>query len=480
MPLWSWNGERFRVRDLAGSLRGLDCFLCCPGPSLKDVDDAGLHVPGAVVVAVNTAYPRIRPDVWIGMDRPECYDPRLLAEPFAKLLGSRYRDEAFAGRMIREHPNVCFISGTEGRPHEMFGRTGPDVEFIWNGNTFQTALHVAVWLGCMRINLVGCDFGGTSDYHDARVLAEWHKRRNCELYARLVDELPMIRLEAQSRGVQIVSCTPGSPANEHLRYVPLAEAIRRTGENLPALPTGPVLDATDAELCRWGRVRQEHPGVLTGCDSAQEWMLPWWWANYSRHNAWPVAFADFGMSGEARAWCAERGTVLSVQALRLAVWFRKPLAMLASPFRWSLWLDLDCEVRGELGEAFAYADQGLAVTADPYRRLPVERDDGPVLAAGVVGVRHGDPVVQLWVLQMLRELSRIRDDQVALNLIRRVAREPIVLMPRRFQWLRLDGDSNPEALVMHWTGPAGKEHIRGQLEAATDQAGTTRAALCGA
>jgi len=73
MTLWSFQNGQVRQRDLWGSLRGLDCFLCCPGPSLADVRQERLHVPGAVVIAVNTAYPRVRPDVWIGMDRPECY-----------------------------------------------------------------------------------------------------------------------------------------------------------------------------------------------------------------------------------------------------------------------------------------------------------------------------------------------------------------------------------------------------------------------
>jgi hypothetical protein len=36
-------------------------------------------------------------------------------------------------------------------------------------------------------------------------------------------------------------------------------------------------------------------------------------------------------------------------------------------------------------------------------------------------------------------------------------------MPRRFQHLRLDGTDNPEALVMHWTGPEGKRRIRERI-----------------
>ncbi len=51
-------------------------------------------------------------------------------------------------------------------------------------------------------------------------------------------------------------------------------------------------------------------GILIGCDRNQEWLLPWWWDHYSAHNAYPVAFADFGMSKKALAWCREKGKML--------------------------------------------------------------------------------------------------------------------------------------------------------------------------
>jgi hypothetical protein len=169
-------------------------------------------------------------------------------------------------------------------------------------------------------------------------------------------------------------------------------------------------------------------------------------------------------------------------------WFAKPLAILRSPFRWTLWLDLDCEVRGPLAEAFAYADRGLAVTADPYypesssgtafrgcagtgSKVRRRRDSPwracatplPVLSTGVVGVRHGEPAVQTWAAQVFRRLERIRDDQAALNEIREVHADRIVLMPRRFQHLRLAGDAGADALVVHWTGPEGKRLIQEQI-----------------
>ena len=261
MGLWRWDGSRFGRASLAAAATGLDAFVCCPGPSLAEVDSLGpdgLHVAGAMVLAVNTAYPKVRPDVWIGMDAPECYEAQLWSRPWPKVAGSRYAEIDFHGRALKEYPNVHFATGTPGRPYEMFDRRGPHAELLWNGNTFFTALHLAVWMGAGRIYLVGCDFGGSSDYHDGRRLPERYRLRNRKLYASLVAELPMLRLVAGREGIEIVSCTPGSPANEYLPHMPLRKAVARAEENVPDGGGGPILDAADAEVHRRPQMEQQN------------------------------------------------------------------------------------------------------------------------------------------------------------------------------------------------------------------------------
>jgi hypothetical protein len=78
----------------------------------------------------------------------------------------------------------------------------------------------------------------------------------------------------------------------------------------------------------------------------------------------------------------------------------------------------------------------------------------------MVAVRHGERAVQAWAAQVMRRLGGIRDDQAALEEVRESCGDRIVLMPRRFQHLRLDAGDDPDALVMHWTGPEGKRRIR--------------------
>ncbi len=113
------------------------------------------------------------------------------------------------------------------------------------------------------------------------------------------------------------------------------------------------------------------PGIIVGCDANQEWLLPWWWSHYSKCNTYPVVFIDFGMTSEGIVYCQQRGTCIPLGAIPLSakpirslkkrtlweqqyspalwrqrmIWFKKPFALLISPFPFSLWLDLDCRFR---------------------------------------------------------------------------------------------------------------------------------------
>ena len=131
-------------------------------------------------------------------------------------------------------------------------------------------------------------------------------------------------------------------------------------------------------------------GIIVGCDEKQEWMLPWWWLNFSSNNSFPVAFVDFGLSESAKAWCAAHGTLISLQTpthfvaerndvdpslvalwellihgkqlwyLRKS-WFKKPLALMQTPFQNTLWIDVDCQITGALDEVFTIsADMALS------------------------------------------------------------------------------------------------------------------------
>jgi len=460
MSLWydCGSGDLMKTVGFAKKDIGADIYLCCPGPSLANVEPRLLEVPGAHVMAVNTAYPYIRPNTWIGMDLPSCYDPRLWWEPFMKVVRGVYSEVTCGGEPIRRMPNVYFTD-TEAAPVlDMFNRRSHQAKLVWNSTTFIVALHLAIWMGGRKIYLVGCDFGGDKDYYDDRKLSEEHRAGNKSLYAKLLALLPGIRKTAETNCIEIMSCTPGSAANQHLEYVELGEALVGSAGRVSTLSSDGVLHTRDAHRCLWVRTAEpEGDGVLTGANEEQEWLLPWWYDNLRKLNDTPVAFADFGLSDKMRAWCSERGRVIDTAEVLNQTWFRKPFAILASPFRRTLWMDADCEVLGDISGIFPYADKGLGVTTDPHTRFC--KQPGAV-ASGMVACSHGDPCVEEWAKEIF--LHEYRGDQEALNAILVRIEDRLAIMPRNFHRLRLDKDQS-NAVVIHWSGPVGKKIIRGLI-----------------
>ena len=126
------------------------------------------------------------------------------------------------------------------------------------------------------------------------------------------------------------------------------EALAETERNLPTFPDEHIWDAEHAGMLRWGPVRNPGCGVLTGCDARHEWLLPWWLEKLREHNPLiPVAFANYGMTEKGLKFCQAHGQVYNIFAPK-ALWFRKPFAILNSPFAVTLPMDPDCEVRPDL------------------------------------------------------------------------------------------------------------------------------------
>ena len=109
-------------------------------------------------------------------------------------------------------------------------------------------------------------------------------------------------------------------------------------------------------------------GILVGVSQELEHLIPLWFASYKKHNDYPVAFIDFGLSPLLRLLCQELGTLIpltrtftdpteeSLLHFRAKYghgdfltprrqWLKKPLALLLSPFEQTIWVDIDCEVR---------------------------------------------------------------------------------------------------------------------------------------
>jgi len=233
MALWYETGNGMVPTKMARCDMHLDVYLCCPGPSLNDLKE-NLHVPGVVVAALTTAYPTIRPDIWFGLDEPECYHRTVWWEPFVKIARGGYQDRECAGRKIKDFYNVFFADTTAPKDRlDIFSLRQHDVKFVWHKNSMALALHVLVWMGAKKIHLLGCDLGGDRDYCHGLQLSEEHRNRNRRLYGQLKEYLKFFGEEGRKRGIQLISCTKNSPVNEYLPYIPIKNALRISQENVP-------------------------------------------------------------------------------------------------------------------------------------------------------------------------------------------------------------------------------------------------------
>lgn len=217
-------------------------------------------------------------------------------------------------------------------------------------------------------------------------------------------------------------------------------------------------------------------GVVTGCDGQHTWMIPWWLEHFRKFNPkTEVAFADFGdTSKKMQEWLRVNVDVyidLS-QAVTKRQWFKKPLAIYHCPFEKVIWMDTDCQVQGDITRMFDWCDHdhvGLTWDIGPGFNKGINGDYVKrAVASGVVVAQPKNELIRSWTDLCLKARD-IRGDQEVLNWMldeRRFKKNTttkIKIMPKEFQWLRLEG-YNPNALIMHWTGIEGKNHIAKQID----------------
>jgi hypothetical protein len=236
MGLWFFK-DKWEVAPFANRIKDKDFYLVCGGPSLKEVPPESLRVPNALLVVMNNAYPYIRPDIWVGMDHPHCYPRQVLWEPFMKIMRGGYQHKTSEGRAIRDKFNLFFADCSKFEdPHsEIFKPPTDSTVFIWKKNVMTITMHILIWMGAKRINIVGCDLSGEhGDYHSDEVnLSKVNKTWNRKTYNEINKFLKKIVPMAKKNGVEINSCTPDSRINEYMNYIPLEAALKKTQESVP-------------------------------------------------------------------------------------------------------------------------------------------------------------------------------------------------------------------------------------------------------
>lgn len=230
-------------------------------------------------------------------------------------------------------------------------------------------------------------------------------------------------------------------------------------------------------------------GIVVGSDLKQEWLLPWWWSHYSKHNSYPVAFFDFGMSSNALAWCKKRGIVYPVKReinlkeislqrkekweqrygegiwLFRSSWFKKPYALEQSPFDVNCWLDLDCQVRGSLSSVFASLKSDIAMVKelDDVQKQDLDLNynlPGEIsYNSGVIVYRRNAEFLALWAEAAKDQNHLFLGDQTLLSRLIYLYDIAVTELPLNFNWFHHLGP-NPEALILHFIQSAKLEILK--------------------
>lgn len=231
--------------------------------------------------------------------------------------------------------------------------------------------------------------------------------------------------------------------------------------------------------CEWKAKPEKPCGVLCGSDKHQEWLLPWWWERYHAENDFPVTFIDFGMTEEAHLWCKERGDVVLLDLdmsfikpkeeihpelvkiwnswdlawEKRKAWFKKPFALLQSPYRCAVWLDLDCEVLGSIAELFTKCDEisQLALVREwRSENLPYQHPD-VVYNGGVIVFQHGSEIIQQCAKDTVTRNHCFAGDDFLLSQLIYEKRLQVVELPEIYNWRIVKG-INLNTVIFHWVG----------------------------
>jgi len=234
-------------------------------------------------------------------------------------------------------------------------------------------------------------------------------------------------------------------------------------------------------------------GVIVATDATTEWILPFWWLNYSLWNDFPVAFIDFGMTEKAIQWCKERGIyILHKEKVHVKgkeevdpslvktwsklsrypiweirkEWFKKPSAFLHSPFEKTLWLDLDCEVRSNLDEIFSFCDNEAQISIARTRpegekrlkKFGILLPDENNYNSGVVVFHKNSKIIASYAKRAHTDNHLFFGDENLLSRILYEEKLPFIELPQIYNFIPIYGD-DAEAKIYHWSGLWGKVEI---------------------
>jgi len=228
---------------------------------------------------------------------------------------------------------------------------------------------------------------------------------------------------------------------------------------------------------------EKNHGILTGCDSQHEWMLKWWWKNYSKTNTYPVTFIDFGMTEGAKSWCKQRGNVLALAKntsktpppcaspfalLKRQVWLSKPEALLKTPYEKTIWIDIDADVKQPLTGLFHLCPEDtLALCPELFFRQEAEKEanlipkDAVSFNTGVIVYPAKAPILALWA-DAANQTQALGDQDLLSRLIFE-KKLRVKKLPSHFNRIHPALD-DPDVVIYHYASQMGQSTLLEKLQ----------------
>lgn len=193
---------------------------------------------------------------------------------------------------------------------------------------------------------------------------------------------------------------------------------------------------------------------ITGCDSNGKWMLPWFEANFRKHN--PNArllIFDFDRYQHGVGWFKKPGIMVEASKLK--------------DVNKVVWLDTDIEVRANIEDIFDKIEPNKLLMGrdDPWTKRRGEAWHN----SGVVGFQGTPKILSHWA-EWCNQITIIDNAMVGdQDVLHAIVREELTRLttitdlPKSYNTLRLDllDKTAPKNIkLMHWTGKKGKEEIR--------------------
>jgi hypothetical protein len=200
--------------------------------------------------------------------------------------------------------------------------------------------------------------------------------------------------------------------------------------------------------------------IVTGVSQNIEWLLPWWLGNYKKHNDLPIVVFDFGLSDKALEWCKKKEINVQKPVTKCDGWFYKPTALREAKGKLKVWVDIDCEIRGDISSIFSFIKEDqLTCGIDRFHSW------GCKYQSGVVGVKDDPKILQTWEKRCIKPDGPFaRGDQELLWDIVKDDASSINILPEKYNWLRmafhkLQGARrcHYDVRIIHWTGEIGKQ-----------------------